>query len=236
MHTTRIIAVSIAAGIVAGLILAAFNSTVVRPYTVKLADDYSTFLEVTGELDFDAYERSLQSLYLWQTAGPIITGGISGGAFAAVYAKFRTSKPLMAALIIVGVAWFSLYAMPAAKYPSSLEALFDQEAARSYYSLYSSYSAISGLAALGSAIAFWKTRRKNWPFGAAGVYLAIVAAMYFVFPPYPEVDYVDLQLLNGWRSVSAAGMTAFWFLLGIIAGVLLEFLGRKDTKKEIRPG
>lgn len=235
MHTTRVIAVSIAAGIVAGLILAAFNSTVARPYIVKLADDYSTFLEVTGELDFDEYERSLRSLYLWQTAGPIIMGGVSGGAFAAVYAKFRTSKPLMTALMIVGVAWFSLYAMPAAKYPSSLEALFDQEAARSYYSLYASYSAISGLAALGSAIAFSKTKRKNWPFGAAGVYLAIAAAMYFVFPSYPEVDYVDLQLLNGWRSVSAAGMTAFWFLLGIIAGVLLEFLGRKDAEKAIRP-
>lgn len=218
----RVFAFSIVAGLVAGLVLAVFNSVSAGPYIEKIGDDYSSFIQATGDLDFDEYEKSLQSLYLWQLAGPIIIGLAAGGAFAVVYLKLASSRPLVTALIIAGVAWFSLYAMPAAKYPANPEALFDAETAKSYNLQYVAYAAASGLAALGSAIAFSKMKRKNWPIGAAGVYLAIIAAMYFAFPAFPEVDYIRPEIVMGWRSISAAGMTAFWFLLGIIAGILLE--------------
>ncbi|MER3407387.1 MAG: hypothetical protein C4292_00770, partial [Nitrososphaera sp.] len=123
-----------------------------------------------------------------------------------------------AALAVAGAAWFSLYVMPALKYPPSPDTLFDAEVAGQYSMMFAAYAASSGLAALGCAVAFAKTKRKNWYVGAAGAYLAIAAALFFVFPGLPEPPSYPQSLLGAWRSATAAGATAFWFITGILAG------------------
>jgi len=133
-------------------------------------------------------------------------------------------------LAVAGAAWFSLYVMPALKYPPSPDTLFDAEVAGQYSMMFAAYAASSGLAALGCAVAFAKTKRKNWYVGAAGAYLAIAAALFFVFPGLPEPPSYPQSLLGAWRSATAAGATAFWFITGILAGALLERAQLQSSK------
>ena len=218
----QVFALSIAAGLLAGVVLAAMNLLVVNQYIEPMADLYFDFLLEEGMMeDEDEFDAMLQSLYIWQVAFPPAIGPAAGALVAGAYLKIRKDA-FKVALAVAGAAWLSLYVMPVLKYPYSPDALFIPEVAGTYMALFASYSAASGLAALGSAFALAKTGRKNWYIGAAGVYLAIVAGLFFAFPSYPETEIVPLSMLGAWRSASAAAMTAFWFTLGIVAGVLLE--------------
>ncbi|MGI0005671.1 MAG: CbtA family protein [Nitrososphaera sp.] len=221
MGAGRIFALSIAAGLLAGAVLVAMNLLVVNPYIEPMADLYFDLLLEEGMMDEDEFDAMLQSLYTWQVAFPLAIGPAAGALVAGAYLKIRKDA-FKVALAVAGAAWLSLYVMPVLKYPYSPDALFIPEAAGAYTTIFASYSAASGLAALGSAFALAKTGRKNWHIGAAGVYLAIVAGLFFAFPSYPETEIVPFSMLGAWRSASAAAMTAFWFTLGIVAGVLLE--------------
>ena len=222
MGAGRVFALSIAAGLLAGMVLVAMNLIVVNQHIEPLADLYFDFLLEEGMMDDeDEFDAMLQSLYAWQVAFPLAIGPAAGALVAGAYIKIRKDA-FKVALAVAGVAWLSLYVMPVIKYPYSPDALFIPEAAGTYMTLFASYSAASGLAALGSAFALAKTGKKNWYIGAAGVYLAIVAGLYFAFSSYPETEIVPLSLLGAWRSANAAAMTAFWFTLGIVAGILLE--------------
>jgi hypothetical protein len=222
MGAGRVFALSIATGLLAGAVLVAMNLLVVNKYIEPMADLYFDFLLEEGMMDDeDEFDAMLQSLYTWQVVFPLAIGPAAGALVAGAYLKIRKDA-FKVALAVAGAAWLSLYVMPVLKYPYSPDALFIPEAAGAYTTMFASYSAASGLAALGSAFALAKTGRKNWYIGAAGVYLAIVAGLFFAFPSYPETEIVSLSLLGAWRSASAAAMTAFWFTLGIVAGILLE--------------
>lgn len=221
MQQGRALALSLAAGALAGAVLAAMNVFAAGLYVEQLADEYVDLKQTEGEFIEEEFDAALQSLYLWQVAFPVVMGLAAGAAIAFFKSRVR-AKPFTVALAVAATAWLSLYVMPALKYPPSPEALFDAEAGSSYAILFAGYSASSGLAALGTAAGFARTKRKNWYFGAAGAYLAIVAGLFFAFPGYPESELAGKELLASWRSAVAAGMTAFWFTLGITAGVLLE--------------
>lgn len=221
MHAGRIFALSIAAGLVAGAVLAAMNAALVNPQIEQMADLYFDYLLTEGIVDEEEFDAALQSVYAQQIAFPLAAGPAAGAAIAVAHLKIRKDA-FKVALAVAGAAWVSLFVMPVLKYPYNPDALFDPEVAGAYMMLYVAYAAISGLAALGSAVALARTGRKNWYIGAAGVYLAVVAALFFIFPSFPETEIVPLSMLAPWRSASAAGMTAFWFTLGIVAGVLLE--------------
>jgi hypothetical protein len=230
MRRGRAFALSLAAGAVAGALLAVMNIFVAGAYTEQLADAYVDLKLEEGEFFEEEFDAALASLYLWQAAFPIAMGLAAGAAVAFFYSRTGT-RPFTVALAVAGAAWLSLYVIPALKYPPSPEAMFDAEAGSSYTTLFAGYSAASGLAALGSAAGFARTKKKNWYFGAAGAYLAIIAGLFFVFPDYAESE-LGKDLLAAWRSAVAAGMTAFWFTLGILAGSLLE----RQEKRAARRG
>ncbi|MGI0020803.1 MAG: CbtA family protein [Nitrososphaera sp.] len=221
MGAGRVFALSIAAGLLAGAVLATMNLLIVNPYIEPMAELYFDLLLEEGIMDEDEFDAMLQSLYSWQVAFPLAIGPAAGALVAGAYIKIR-KEAFKVALAVAGAAWLSLYVMPVLKYPYSPDALFIPEATGAYMTLFAAYSAASGLAALGSAIALARTGKKNWHIGAAGVYLAIVAGLFFAFPSLPETEIVPLSMLGAWRSASAAAMTALWFTLGIVAGVLLE--------------
>lgn len=238
LHTGSIFGLSILAGMIAGGILVGLNVVLVQPYTTVLADIEIENLLVDGEFDEDEFDLQLQSIYFSQLYCSIavgLAGGVLVGAGACVISGMKSSM-VKAALMIAGIEWFVLYVVPMVKYPPSPEALFTSGAAGggTYQSLLAGYTAVSGLAALGIAIGFKKIKRRERTFGASALYLAIVAAAFFVFPNYEsEKDSLLPQpLLNAWRSAIAVSMTVFWFSLGIIAGILWLY-GRKSIGRAI---
>ena len=234
MQAGRTFALSIASGMVAAVLLASMNYLVAGPYVSELEFDYVYLKLAEGLYIEEELDLALQQQHFWRIGFPIVMG-IGGGLLVATVFTRKgnfggsgtsgasgASGAFIMILAVVGAAWFSLYVMPTLKYPLVPDVLFDPVASSEYTVLFAGYSASSGLAALGTAIGFSRTGRKGWYFGAAGVYLAIVAGLYMAFPDYLEAEFYDRTVLEGWRSATAAGVTAFWFTLGILAGVLLE--------------
>lgn len=221
----RIFAMSILAGLLAGGILAVSNMAMVQPYTDMLAEFYLDELIVTGEFDEEEFDLQMESLRESQQAGAVAmgvgAGALVGGAY--VFGGGRGKSPLKAAILIAGVAWFVLYAMPALKYPPVPQPVFDQEIAGQYYPLVAGYAAVSGLAALGILAGFRKVKRKNKELGAAALYLVVISIAFFVFPDHPAESYFPQPIINAWRSAIAASMAALWFSAGIISGLLWTF-------------
>lgn len=232
LKPSRIFAISLASGVAAGALLVAMNLFVAGPYISQMNDIYYDDLLTQGDLIEEEFDSSLQSVYFWQTAFPMVMGLAAGALIAITYIKAGKGA-FKVALTVAGVAWFSLYVMPAIKYPYNPDTLYNPEAAQSYMTLFAEYATASGLATLGTAVVFARMKRKNWYIGAAGVYLAITAALFFAFPDYPPSDVVPSAILGAWRSASAAGMTAFWFTLGILAGALLEREEKKGAGRGI---
>lgn len=223
METGKTFALSILAGIVAGGVLAGINMALVQPYTMLLADIELENQLAEGEFDEEEYDAQLQSINSSQQYGALAIGlaggALVGGTFVASRIKIG---PLKSALLIAGIAWFALYVIPAVKYPPSPEAMFDPVAAVTHQTLLAGYAAASGLAALAIAIGFRRVKRKEKAFGAAALYLAVVAGAFFAFPDYQseEDSLLPQPILNAWRSAISLSMTAFWFVLGGICGLL----------------
>lgn len=230
----RVIGLAIVAGVIAGGILAGINLVLVQPYTTLLADIELENLFAEGEFDEEEFDAQLQSIYFWQQYGAIATGlgggVLVGSAFIAINARRIKTSSLKAALVIAGIMWFALYVVPAMKYPPSPEVAFNRQAAAVYNPLLIGYTAVSGLAAAAIAFGFNKVKRKEKAFGAAALYLSVVAAAFFVFPDYENED-DDLlfpeAVVNAWRSAVSLSMTAFWFSLGAISGALWTYGSKK---------
>jgi hypothetical protein len=223
LQTGRTFGLSILAGLVAGGILAGINTALVQPYTAALADIELETLLAEGEYDEEEFDARLQSLYFSQSFGSVIIGLAAGALVGGVFVAGRIKTgPVKAAILIAGIAWFVLYVIPAVKYPPSPEAVFDPEAAGTYQTLLAGYTAVSGLAALGIAFGFRKIKGREKAFGAGALYLVVVAGAFFAFPDFQGEDdpFLPQPIISGWRSAISLSMTAFWFALGIIAGLL----------------
>ncbi|AIF84825.1 hypothetical protein NTE_02784 [Candidatus Nitrososphaera evergladensis SR1] len=227
MQAQRAFFLAIIAGIIGGAIAVAINFVVVQARQSEIANFYTDEFVAPSIIDEGEFDQKLQELQIQNVALPIAIGVGGGVLVAAVYLRVGAGA-FKVAVAVAGAAWLALYVMPAVKYPANSDTAFNPEGDGGYSMLYAGYMAASGLAALGSAIAFSKTKRKNWYVGAAGLYIGIIAALYVSFPAFSGLEFVPQQLLAGWRSSMAAGMTALWFALGIIAGALLE----REEKKE----
>lgn len=250
LQSSRVFALSILAGLIAGGIAVAANAALVQPYTNAIVELWIDELLAEGEFDEEEFDLQTQSIYSSQVTGYIINGLAAGALVGGVYvfsssssssssnsklptaaaARTTITSPFKVAVMIAGAAWFVLYVVPAVKYPPSPEALLDSEAAGSYYPLYAGYVTVSGLSALGIATGFRRVKRKDKVFGMAALYLAVMAAVFFAFPDYQEDTLLFPQpVVNAWRASISAAMTALWFAAGMISGLLWTY-GRKSAK------
>jgi MFS family permease len=245
LQSSRVFALSILAGLIAGGIAVAANAALVQPYTNAIVELWIDELLAEGEFDEEEFDLQAQSIYSSQVTGYIINGLAAGALVGGVYvfsssssnsklptaaATTTITSPFKVAVMIAGAAWFVLYVVPAVKYPPSPEALLDSDAAGSYYPLYAGYVTVSGLSALGIATGFRRVKRKDKMFGTAALYLAVMAAVFFAFPDYQEDTLLFPQpVVNAWRAFISATMTALWFAAGMISGLLWTY-GRKSAK------
>ncbi|HEY7734360.1 MAG TPA: CbtA family protein [Nitrososphaera sp.] len=225
----RILALSILGGLAAGGILAAVSLVIVRPYTNAVAELVIDELIADGEFDEEEFDSLMQSIYQSQTLGSVAAGLAAGALIGGTYIVGKQlDAPMRRAIVIAGIAWFVLYAVPSVKYPPSPLVLFYAEAASSFYPLSIGYTAVSGLAALGIVVGFRKISRKNKIFGMAAAYLVIAATAFVFFPEYDPDSSYPQGLVSAWSATVSAAFTVFWFAAGTICGVLWRFLGRTD--------
>jgi hypothetical protein len=226
MKTFTFIALSLLSGAFAGIILALLNTAVVEPFIEQAIALEVQAAEAEGEV-IDPVE--LRTYRDWQIGGSVAAGailGLSYGAlFGIVYAYTRKGLPgkseIARAVVLAGIMWFVLYMVVAVKYPANPPAVGDPETIYLRQSLYVVMIAISGLAAVGSAIVYKKMGPKSARKAVApAIYAAVAIAAFVALPANPDEVTAPMDLVNSFRIASAATMTVFWVLIGVILGAM----------------
>ncbi|HZS73441.1 MAG TPA: CbtA family protein, partial [Candidatus Nitrosotalea sp.] len=83
-------------------------------------------------------------------------------------------------------------------------------------STYALFVALSGFAAIGFAILYKKMKDKK--FLAFVGYAGFMGIIFVIMPPNPDSIKTPMELVNGFRAISAITMTAYWIANGIILG------------------
>jgi len=237
MKTATFIVVTLISGAIAGTILGSVNQIIVEPYIERAIQIETQNTEQSGEMinpiEFAAYR-------FWQKGGEIAAGtilGLSiGSLFGIVFAYGRSSVPgssnIRKALFIAGIMWLALFLVPALKYPANPPAVGDPETIYQRQGLYISFLALSGSSMLGLAILYHKVgplKVKKAIFPA--VYAAIMICAYFVMPANPDLITAPMDLVIGFRIMSALTITMFWGLLGVTFGALWDKLKPHETAR-----
>ncbi|HJS68730.1 MAG TPA: CbtA family protein [Nitrososphaera sp.] len=237
MKAITFIAIVLISGAIAGTILGAVNQVIVEPYIERAIELELQNAEQSGEIinpiEFAAYR-------FWQRGGEIAAGtilGLSlGSLFGIVFAYGRNSVPgssnVKKALIIAGIMWFTLFLMPALKYPANPPAVGDPETILYRQGLYLAFLAISGFSALGLAFLYRKVgsmQAKKAIIPTA--YAAIIAGAYFAMPANPDAISAPMDLVVGFRIVSTLTVSMFWGLLGITLGAFWDRLKPHETAR-----
>jgi hypothetical protein len=237
MKTGTFIAITLISGAIAGTILGAANQVIVEPYIERAIALEMRGAEQSGEIinpfEFAAYR-------FWQKGGEIAAGTILGmslgSLFGIVFAYGRGSVPgsndKKKALIIASIMWFTLFLVPALKYPANPPGVGDPETILYRQALYISFLAISGFSALGLAVLY----RTLGPTNARkavipAIYAAILIGAYLAVPPNPDPINAPMDLVANFRIVSALTMSMFWGLLGITFGAFWDRVRPHEATK-----
>ena len=237
MKAATFVAITLISGAIAGTILGVINQIVVEPYIESaIALETKNAIQsgdMINPIEFAAYR-------FWQKGGEIAAGtilGLSiGSLFGVVFAYGRDSAPgssnVKKALFLAGVMWLALYMVPALKYPANPPAVGDPETIYQRQSLYLAFLAISGFSMLGLALLYrgiGVIRAKKVIIPA--VYAAIMAGAFIVMPANPDPISAPMDLVIGFRIVSALTITIFWGLLGVIFGTFWDKLKPHETAR-----
>jgi predicted cobalt transporter CbtA len=237
MKTITFIAITLISGAIAGTILGAVNQVIVEPYIERAIElemqGTAQNGEIVNPIEFAAYR-------FWQRGGEIAAGtilGLSlGSLFGIVFAYGRGSVPGSSnkkkALVIAGIMWFTLFLMPALKYPANPPAVGNPDTILYRQGLYLAFLAISGFSALGLAFLYrrlgaMQAKKALIP----AIYATIMAGTYFAMPPNPDPISAPMDLVIGFRIVSALTISIFWGLLGITLGAFWDKLRPHETAR-----
>lgn len=237
MKTITFIAITLLSGAIAGTIFATINQGIVEPFIDRAIDIENQNAAAAGEMinptEFNNYR-------IWQKAGEIAAGtilGLSIGAlFGIVFAYSRSSIPASnnrkKALILAGIMWLVLFLVPALKYPANPPAVGDPETINYRQSLYIAYLTISGFSALGLAYVYRKLgERKAKKLVIPAIYAAIMMLAFVGMPPNPDQITAPMDLVTGFRLVSAFTMSLFWGIMAIALGAFWDKLKPHETAK-----
>ena len=241
MKTALFIAVVLVAGAAAGTIHGLTNLVLVEPYLDGAIMIENQALFASGqEEDTPEFWAEYESYRIWQKEGQVLASSIlgtsMGALFGIVYVLSRDALPkghdLKKASVLAAIMWFSVYLVPFLKYPANPPTVGDGETVVLRAVLYLSFIAISGFGAVG----FYQVYRrvaKNRRFVAFAGYAVLVAVAFVLMPPNPDEVAIQAELLDGFRVMSAVGVTVFWTALAIILGVLWQKL-RPDSETRLQ--
>ena len=235
MKALTLVGITLSSGIIAGIILAFLNLGIVEP-TIDKAIALEVQKQVSSGENVNMSE--LIDYRYWQKAGAFAGGAIYGAGlaslFGVVFVYARSKLPgqnnKQKAIFLAGVMWLVLFLMVALKYPANPPAVGDPETIYYRETLYVGYILISGLAALGMAVVWIRTRMNSKNIIIPLMYAAIMVTAYVVMPSNPDKIEISMDLIQTFRLLTAITIGVFWGTLGIIFGSLWDkFLSREQT-------
>ncbi len=235
MKALTLVGITLTSGVIAGIILAFLNLGIVEP-TIDKAIALEVQKQVSSGENVNMSE--LIDYRYWQKAGAFAGGAIYGAGLAALFGvifvftrnKLPGKNNKQKAIFLAGIMWFVLFLMVALKYPANPPAVGDPETIYYRETLYVGYIMISGLAALGMAVIWIKTRINSKKIIIPLMYAAIMVTAYAVMPSNPDKIEISMDLIQTFRVLTATTIGVFWGILGIIFGSLWDkFLSREQA-------
>lgn len=232
--------VVLVAGATAGTIHGLANLVLVEPYLdgAIMIENQSLFASGQAE-DTPEFWSEYESYRIWQKEGQILASAIlgtsMGALFGIVYVLSRGALPkgsdLKKSSVLAAIMWFSVYLVPFFKYPANPPTVGDGETVVLRAVLYLSFIAITGFGVVG-LYQVYRRMAKNRRFVAFAGYAALVTVAFALMPPNPDEVTIQAEILDGFRIMSAIGVTIFWTALAIILGILWQRL-RPDSETKL---
>lgn len=235
MKALTLVGITLSSGVIAGIILAFLNLGIVEP-TIDKAIALEVQKQVSSGENVNMSE--LIDYRYWQKAGAFAGGAIYGAGLAALFGvifvfarnKLPGKNNKQKAIFLAGIMWFVLFLMVALKYPANPPAVGDPETIYYRETLYVGYIMISGLAALGMAVIWIKTRINSKKIIIPLMYAAIMVTAYAVMPSNPDKIEISIDLIQTFRVLTAITIGVFWGILGIIFGSFWDkFLSKEQA-------
>ena len=229
MDSLSFLVVAVISGAIAGTIFGLINLALVEPYL-----DRAIGIEVQNSINegekVDPQEHV--SYRFWQKGGEVIAGTILGIAFGSllgiVFAFGRKTLPgsnnVKKAIILSGIIWLVIFMIPAIKYPANPPTVGDLDTINNRQYLFISFILISGVSALGLSTIYKKINLKPSfrLLTVSIIYGGVMVGAFIVIPPNPDKVTAPMDLINGFRITSMLTMTVFWFVLGVVFGLLWD--------------
>jgi predicted cobalt transporter CbtA len=235
LKALTLVGITLSSGVIAGIILAFLNLGIVEP-TIDKAIALEVQKQVSAGENVNMSE--LIDYRYWQKAGAFAGGAIYGAGLASLFgvvfvfarSKLPGKNNKQKAVLLAGIMWLVLFLMVALKYPANPPAVGDPETIYYRETLYVGYIMISGLAALGMAVIWIRTRMNSKKIIIPLMYAAIMVTAYVIMPSNPDKIEISIDLIQTFRILTAITIGIFWGILGIIFGSLWDkFLSREQT-------
>ncbi|MGI0082604.1 MAG: CbtA family protein [Nitrosopumilaceae archaeon] len=244
MKTLLFLVIVLVSGFSAGIIHGIVNLVVVEPFLDRAIGIEVQNLFTSGEeKDTPQFWEEFNTYRIWQKGGNVLAGGINGLSIGAlvgvVFAYSRHVLPgnhdVKKALALTGIMWFTLFFIPFLKYPGNPPTVGDPETIILRASMYVAFVALSGLGALAFSRVYKKMQNPVRKFAVPIGYAIYITTVFILMPQNPDPIKAPMDLVNGFRIVSASTVTMYWIVNAIILGFLWQkFQPHFELQKEIR--
>ena len=227
MKTLTFLIIVIVSGFLAGLVHSFLNIALVEPYLDNAIGIENQRLFAQGQAqDNPQFWKQFSDYRIWQKQGSIVAGVMLGTAtgalFGLVFAYSRNALPgqndVQKALVLAGIMWAVLYFIPFLKYPANPPTIGEPDTITFRALIYVAFVALSSLGALGFSRIYKKLENKK--FLAFLGYTVFISVAFFVMPQNPDPIKIPLELVNGFRTISAVTVTISWIINALILGWL----------------
>jgi hypothetical protein len=239
LKTLSFLAIVLISGLLAGVIHGFANIILVEPYLDNAIGIENQRLFASGEAqNTPQFWEKFSDYRIWQKQGSVVAGALlgvaTGSLFGLVYAYSRqrlpTDNDVTKALVLAGIMWATIFFIPFLKYPANPPTVGDPHTIFLRTELYVTFLTLSGFGALGFAMLYKRMQSKR--FVAFLGYAGYISLAFFVMPPYPDTISISMDLVNGFRIVSAITMTVYWLANALILGWLWNSVQpHKDTRQ-----
>lgn len=242
MKQLLFIGIVLLSGFSAGVILGLINFATTEPFLDSAIELENRHLFESGEeKDTPQFRAEFNDYRYWQKGGMVLAGGTFGlgvgSLFGIVFGLSREALPgkhhVQKALVLSGLMWFTIFMIPFFKYPANPPTVGDPETVVLRAILYLSFIAISGFGAVGF-YRLYRRLQKNKKFVAFVGYAVFISVAFVLMPSNPDKITAPMDLVNGFRIMSAFSVSLFWFVDAIILGLLWQrFVPHFERHQEI---